>query len=54
MFFLGCSKKTASEGLIRGLANELIDGGVISLKYDDDTILFADSKVEYARTFKWI
>jgi hypothetical protein len=40
--------------LIKGLGNELIQGGVISLQYADDTILFVDKEEEYARNLKWI
>jgi hypothetical protein len=47
-------QKAARAGLIKGLANELVDGGVISLQYADDTILFLDKDVEKARDLKWI
>jgi hypothetical protein len=33
-------QKAAGAGLIQGLGNELVQGGVISLQYADDTILF--------------
>jgi hypothetical protein len=35
-------QKAANVGLIRGLGNELVVGGVISLLFADDTILFVD------------
>lgn len=34
--------KGANMGLIRGLGFDFRDGGVISLQYADDTILFSD------------
>ena len=34
-------KKASEQGLIRGLLTDFREGGVISLQYADDTILFS-------------
>jgi hypothetical protein len=47
-------QKAAENGLIKGLGNDIIEGGVISLQYADDTILFVDKNLEYAENLKWI
>jgi hypothetical protein len=47
-------KKVVVEKLIRGLGNDLVEGGVISLQYVDGTILFVDNEVEGARNLKWV
>lgn len=47
-------ERAADEGLIKGLLTEFTPEGVISLQYADNTILFLDSKIEYARNLKWI
>jgi hypothetical protein len=36
-------QKAANDGLIKGLASDVIDHGVISLQYADDTIIFLKS-----------
>jgi hypothetical protein len=41
-------------GLIRGLVSDLVPGGVISLQYADDTILFVDKEISYAENLKCI
>jgi hypothetical protein len=46
-----CLKKVANSGLIKGLGESVVEGGVISLQYADDTILFVDK--EYAKNLKW-
>jgi hypothetical protein len=46
--------KGAHVGLIRGLCPSLILGGVISLQYADDTLLFLENDREVAVNFKWI
>jgi hypothetical protein len=46
--------KGANAGLIRGLCPSLIPGGVISLQYADDTLLFLENNREVAINFKWI
>jgi hypothetical protein len=47
-------KKAADGRLISGLGSDLVEGGVISLQYADDTILFVDNDPMYARNLKWI
>jgi hypothetical protein len=47
-------QKVAGVGLIKGLGNEIIEGGVISLQYVDDTILFLDRDKEKVENLKWI
>jgi hypothetical protein len=47
-------QKVVGDGLIRGLGEDLVDGGVISLQYADDTILFVDNGLEKADSHKWI
>jgi hypothetical protein len=46
--------KGADVGLIRGLCSNLIPGGVISLQYADDTLLFLEKEERVAVDFKWI
>jgi hypothetical protein len=46
--------KVADVGLIRGLATDLVTEGVISLQYADDTILFVENEVAYAKNLKCI
>jgi hypothetical protein len=46
--------KAAENGLISGLGDDIIIGGVISLKCADDTILVVDRNLEYAENLKWI
>jgi hypothetical protein len=46
--------KAAENGLINGLGDDIIIGGVISLKCADDTILVVDRNLEYAENLKWI
>jgi retron-type reverse transcriptase len=45
-------QKTSNDQLIRGLGNNLIEGGVISLQYADDTIHFVDNDIESAKNFE--
>jgi hypothetical protein len=40
--------------LIKGLGSELVNNGVISLQYADDTILFVEKNADYAKNLKWI
>jgi hypothetical protein len=47
-------QKAAENGLINGLGDDIIIGGVISLKYANDTILVVDRNLEYAANLKWI
>uniref|UniRef100_A0A453GJH1 Reverse transcriptase domain-containing protein n=1 Tax=Aegilops tauschii subsp. strangulata TaxID=200361 RepID=A0A453GJH1_AEGTS len=46
-------KKAASQELIAGLLPNIIPGGVVSLQYADDIILFLENSVHKARNFKW-
>jgi hypothetical protein len=46
--------KAASNSLIKGLLPQVVPGGVISLQYADDTILFLESDIHMARILKWI
>lgn len=46
--------KGGSEGLIRGLGSNFSDGGIISLQYADDTILFSDVELEHLLYLKVI
>ena len=45
-------KKTQREGLVTGLANNLIRGGVILLQYTDDTIVCLKNDITKARNMK--
>lgn len=40
--------------MIQGLGDELVQGGVISLQYADDTILYLSKDVSKAENLKWI
>ena len=44
--------KVVNHGLIGGLLPHAIPGGVVSLQYADDTILFIQDSVEYAKNLK--
>ena len=46
--------KAVNNGLIGGLLPHAIPSGVVSLQYVDDTILFIQDSVEYAKNLKWI
>ena len=46
--------KAARERLITGLLPEVRDGGIISLQYADDTLLFLDNNLDKARALKWM
>lgn len=45
--------KGTRAGIIRGLCPELIPGGVVSLQYADDTLLFLENNEEMAINLKW-
>jgi hypothetical protein len=47
-------QKAARVGLIRGLGENLVSRGVVSLQYADDTILFVDKYEEKAENLKWV
>ena len=44
--------KASNYGLIRGLCSDLCPGGVVSLQYADDTILFVDANLDIAQNLK--
>lgn len=46
--------KAASHNLIQGLGENICPGGVISLQYADDTILFSSNNLEMAINLKWV
>jgi hypothetical protein len=45
-------KKVVEGGLIRGLDIDIIEGGVITLQYTDDTILFVNKDLNSASNLK--
>ena len=47
-------QKANNAGLVKGLANDVVDQGIISLQYADDTILFLNSDREMASNMKWL
>jgi hypothetical protein len=47
-------QKAVGEKLITWLGEGLVEGGVISLQYADDTIIFVDKEEESGRNLKWI
>lgn len=47
--------KASNKGIISSLLSSLIlPGGVISLQYADDTILFLEPSINNARNVKWL
>ena len=42
-------KKASEQGLIRGLLTDFREGGVISLQYADDTILFSSVEDQHLK-----
>ena len=46
--------KASQNQLIKGLLSDVIPGGVISLQYADDTILFLESDEDMAKKLKWL
>ena len=46
--------KAAKQGLITCLMPELFPGGIISLQYADDTLLFLENNLDKAQNFKWL
>lgn len=46
--------KAAEKKLIRGLLCDFFEGGVVSLQYADDTLLFLDHSIHNVRNLKWI
>ena len=45
--------KAARQNLISGLLPQVVEGGVISLQYADDTLLFLENDLEKASNLKW-
>jgi len=46
--------KAARSNLVSGLMPQVIEGGIISLKYADDTLLFLENDIEKANNLKWL
>jgi hypothetical protein len=46
--------KAGAAGLISGLIPEICPGGVISLQYADDTLLFLENNLDKAKNFNWL
>jgi hypothetical protein len=46
--------KAARNDLISGLLPRAVEGGVISLQYADDTLLFLEDNLEKANNLKWL
>jgi hypothetical protein len=46
--------KAAKGGLISGLLPVVYEGGIISLQYADDTLLFLQNDLSKARNLKWL
>ena len=47
-------KKAATNNLIRGLCPHFFPGGIISLQYADDTLLFVENNTSTATHLKWV
>lgn len=45
--------EAARQNLISGLLPQVVEGGVISLQYADDTLLFLENDLEKASNLKW-
>jgi hypothetical protein len=46
--------KAAKQNLMTGLLPQVIEGGIISLQYADDTLLFLENNLEKASNLKWL
>lgn len=46
--------KAARANMIQGLLLTVEEGGVISLQYADDTLLFLKNDLQQAKKFKWL
>ena len=46
--------KAANQGIISGLLTDMCEGGIVSLQYADDTILFLQNNLPQATHFKWL
>jgi hypothetical protein len=45
--------KAARHNLISGLLQNMIEGGIVSLQYAEDTLLFLEDDLEKANNLKW-
>lgn len=46
--------KAARSNLVSGLLPRAVEGGVLSLQYADDTLLFMENDLEKANNLKWL
>jgi len=46
--------KAARSNLVSGLMPQVIEGGIISLQYADDILLFLENDIEKANNLKWL
>jgi hypothetical protein len=46
--------KAATSNLIQGLLPQVVHGGIVSLQYAYDTIIFLEPDIHMARVLKWI
>lgn len=46
--------KAAKQKLITSLLPQVLEGGVISLQYADDILLFLENNLEKASNLKWL
>jgi hypothetical protein len=46
--------KIVKQDFISGLLPQVVEGGVISLQYADNTLLFLENDLEKASTMKWL
>lgn len=46
--------RASEKGLVRGLLEDFRPGGVVSLQYADDTILFSKAEDSVLENLKWI
>jgi hypothetical protein len=46
--------KTSRKGLVRGLLENFIPGGILALQYVDDTLLFSSCDISSLRNLKCI
>ena len=53
-FFTKNLNKVSNNSLISGLMPNVYQGGIVSLQYADDTILFLENDIVKARNLKWL
>lgn len=46
--------KATNQNLVTGLLPQVREGGILSLQYADDTLLFLENNLEKASTLKWL